>query len=423
MENKLILGCVADDFTGASDAASFLAADGLQTVLFNGIPNADQIPEQMQAAVIALKSRTQETNAAVKDSMSAVEWLKNRGAQTIYIKYCSTFDSTPKGNIGPICDAAMEQLDLPYTVLCPSLPVNKRTVEKGCLYVDGVPLAQTHMNHHPLTPMWDSFIPTLMKEQSKYPCFVISREMMQLGKQDVLKSIDHNCKTSNHFYVVPDFSTDEDAELICSVFGDLPLLTGGSGLMEPLASKKACAKKAPREVESQQSGKAILFAGSCSAATQAQVTHFLQTGGKGIMLEPQKLLCKEQTPETVWQDMRKFESDEVLIYSSGSCGKKVSGTDRTQEASILEQTMACIAKMAVQNGYQRIIVAGGETSGAVTKSLGLFSYYIGKSIAPGVPIMMPTQNKTIQLVLKSGNFGQKDFFARALAQTGGKTHE
>jgi uncharacterized protein YgbK (DUF1537 family) len=152
---------------------------GLNTVLFNGIPSKEpDLPQDVDAVVIALKTRMDITSRAVAESLKAAKWLMEYGIKQLYIKYCSTFDSSQTGNIGPICDAVLETFDRTYTLLCPSLPVNKRTVKDGILYVDGIPLAESHMRNHPLTPMWDSFIPNLMKEQSKYPCFVFDRDTL-----------------------------------------------------------------------------------------------------------------------------------------------------------------------------------------------------------------------------------------------------
>lgn len=174
MPEKLLLGCVADDFTGGSDAASHLAAGGLNTILCNGVPAPGFVPpEGCEAVVIALKSRTQETESAVADSMKAARWLAEQGAEQLYVKYCSTFDSRPCGNIGPIVDAILEAFNVPGTVLCPALPSNGRVVRDGILYVNGVPLAESPMKDHPLTPMWESRVAKLMEPQGKYACLEV----------------------------------------------------------------------------------------------------------------------------------------------------------------------------------------------------------------------------------------------------------
>lgn len=419
MHNKKLLGCIADDFTGASDAASFLAAGGSNVILINGIPPADfSVPAGVSAVVVALKTRTQETGSAVKESLRAVRRLQALGAQQIYVKYCSTFDSTPRGNIGPICDAVMNLLKARYTLLCPSLPVNRRTVENGRLYVDGVPLEQTHMAQHPLTPMWDSFIPTLMKEQSRYPCHVLRRGIMEKGGEAVGRFIEKETLEEGHFYLVPDFSDEKDAKEIVSLFGELPLLTGGSGLLRELGKRYASGAEQPARAEA-NAGKAIILVGSCSVATQAQVRYYQKKVNAGVVLKAEELLAGRQTAENVWEALRQNGQEVSMVYSSGSAGQK-SGKDKGEAAAkILEDTLAALARKAAQSGYTRFVAAGGETSGAVTKALGFSQYQIRQSIAPGVPVLVPLGAPGLRLVLKSGNFGQEDFFVRALAVLGG----
>lgn len=272
-----ILGCIADDFTGASDAASFLAKQGVKTVLYNGIPEktSKRISEKfagkkeeladVQAIVIALKTRTMETKKAVAQSLEAVEWLKEHGAGQIYVKYCSTFDSTKEGNIGPIMDALLEKYQVPYSILCPALPVNGRTVENGKLYVNGVPLDESPMKNHPLTPMWDSEIKNLMEAQSKYSCL----NVYDIDEKEQNKVQEYSKKV-NHFYVIPDYKETEDAKKIVEVFGDLPILSGGSGLLEELAYKYVSTSASATNPQKTK-GKALLLAGSCSVATRGQI--------------------------------------------------------------------------------------------------------------------------------------------------------
>jgi uncharacterized protein YgbK (DUF1537 family) len=418
MSTHILLGCIADDFTGAGDAASFLVQGGMETVLCAGIPEAGFVlPDHIHGVIIALKTRTQETSSAVKDSIHAVNWLLERGAEHIYVKYCSTFDSTRSGNIGPVCDAVLEKLNLPYTLLCPSLPVNKRTVKSGRLYVDGVPLEKTHMSRHPLTPMWDNYIPSLMKDQSKYPCYVCGRETLQ-DNNKMNKEIETYTNKNERFYLIPDYEHDDDEKLIIKKFGGLPLLTGGSGLMFELGNTYRQVQ-APGEnnISGITKGKSLVVAGSCSTATNAQVEYYLKNLGKGIMIDPGKLITGEQSVESIWDEVIHAASHRILLYSKGSRNAGDLSANN-MAASRLELAMAELAVIAVEKGYTRIIVAGGETSSAVTKALGFTAYEIGESIAPGVPVMKPLYSNEIRLVLKSGNFGQEDFFARALKITG-----
>lgn len=412
------IGVIADDFTGASDAASFLVKGGLRTVLLNGVPaDGDSVPDG-EAVVIALKSRTQETQAAVRDSLAAAAWLKKQGARQLYVKYCSTFDSTPEGNIGPILDGLLETWAVPYTILCPSLPVNGRTVREGRLYVNGVPLDESPMKNHPLTPMWDSDLAVLMEAQSRYGCRKIFRDYAE--NTDALREQLQVCmEEAEHFYVIPDYETKEDAAAIVAAFGDLPILSGGSGLLEDLARRIRGGGGADGAADPHTVGAGLLLAGSCSEATRKQIAYIQKKGVPSLRMDPLRLLSGEQTAEELWQFIRDHDR-EVLVYSSDTPEAVRSAQAAGQEkiAALLEKTTADLAKVAVAHGYTRIIVAGGETSGAVTRALGFDSYIIGESVAPGVPVMIPGGNRNIRLVLKSGNFGQEEFFEKALEMTG-----
>lgn len=423
MNKQIVVGCIADDFTGASDAASFLAKAGLRTVLFNGIPTDSESygKDEIEAAVVALKTRTQETASAVEDSMKALSWLKEMGAKYFYSKYCSTFDSTPKGNIGPVMDAALELTGAKASILCPALPVNERVVKDGCLYVNGVPLHESPMKNHPLTPMWEADIEKLMEPQSAYPCIKINRDKLyNLTKEEIWKELDEFGKDKEHYYIIPDYVEEGDAKRLTEVFGDMILLSGGSGILTELGRRHKKNQDRENEILDGTKGKALILAGSCSVATLGQIDTYQNTDNYSYKIDPMKLLGGELNAGLIWERvMRESWGKEILIYSSDSAKqvKEIQKKGADKAAHIIEQTMADLAVLAVENSYTRIIVAGGETSGAVTKALGFDSYYIGKSIAPGVPVMVPLKSKDIRLVLKSGNFGQSDFFMRALEDT------
>ncbi|WP_367567074.1 3-oxo-tetronate kinase [Lacrimispora sp.] len=419
MSNSIRLGCIADDFTGASDAASFLVKGGMRVLLVNGIPGNEIDITGFDAIVVALKTRTMETAPAVKESLDGAEWLKKQGAGQLYFKYCSTFDSTPKGNIGPVADAVLEKYHIPYTILCPALPVNKRTIKDGILYVNGVPLHESPMKNHPLTPMWDSDIAVLMKSQSCYPCMKVSRDMLGKTKSEVQKEIRRFGSGREHFYLIPDFTEEKDAVRIVEMFGKLPFLTGGSGIMKQLGIYHTGGNGSDKIAEPQTKGRGLVLAGSCSSATLAQIRCYLNRGGRAVKIEPAKLLEKTQDVRSLWLEIESSQNETILLYSSDEAEevKKVQQAGRERISELLEQTTAELAYLAVQAGYRRIIVAGGETSGAVTQRLGFDAYQICDSVAPGVPVMIPLGNPSIRLVLKSGNFGQEDFFWRALEMT------
>lgn len=416
MTKKIRIGCIADDFTGASDAASFLAKAGMRTILFNGIPKID-LHENCDAVVIALKTRSAPADRAIADSVASVEWLKQQGTTQYYSKYCSTFDSTPKGNIGPILDALLENLQVKSSILCPALPINGRTVRNGILYVNGIPLADSPMKNHPLNPMWDSDIAVLMRPQSKYPCLKISMEEMQRGKESVLREIEKETTGISHFYLIPDYYEDAHAERIVDTFGASTILSGGSGILTALGRRAMGDSGVNSSLPSAVSGKAIILAGSCSEATRRQICEYQKKDHRSVKMNPLHLINGIDRAESYWKQAK--DQDGVLIYSSDSPEevRKVQKAVGRSASECLEKTTAKLALMGRNDGYTRFIVAGGETSGAVTQALGYDAYWIGDSVAPGVPIMMPLGHPEIRLLLKSGNFGQPDFFLRALEMT------
>ncbi|MEA4972281.1 3-oxo-tetronate kinase [bioreactor metagenome] len=417
--NTILWGCIADDFTGAADAASFYKKGGLKTVLYNGIPKAGTIPDNdTKAVVIALKIRSIDKDKAVEEALNAFEYLKSINAKQYYYKYCSTFDSTPNGNIGPVCDALMDAVGENKTILCPALPVNKRTVKRGRLYVNGVPLNESSMRNHPLNPMWDSEIAELMRPQSERPCINVDLEEMQEDDSEVWNRLNAFEAQEGKYYIVPDYVNESDAKRIAELFDSLKLITGGSGIIEELA-RRGAGEKADENDDSTTDGKAIIIAGSCSQTTIAQCDKFISDGGKAFKIDAIRLLYEKLTVGDLWNFVAENEDDTVLIYSSEGPENVIynqrHGAKEISES--LETAMAELTDVVIQNGYTRIIVAGGETSGAITQKLGFNSYLIGKSVSPGVPVMTPTDNRNIRLVLKSGNFGDKDFFNKAVKMT------
>ncbi|WP_207740701.1 3-oxo-tetronate kinase [Alkalibacter mobilis] len=418
--NKISIGCVADDFSGASDAASFLVKSGLPTYLFNGVPEENIALEENAAVVVALKTRTEEKDMAVKESMEAFDWLNSQGAEILYSKYCSTFDSTKEGNIGPIIDAVLEKYNYPSTVLCPALPVNGRVVKGGNLFINGVPLHETHMKDHPLTPMWDSDLSELIKPQGKYKAFKLDYEIMKNDKSKAKSFLDELKSENDHFYVIPDYIEDNDGKDIVELFDDMKFMTGGSGLLYHLGNQFSKESKGKIVPSMKTTGKAILLAGSCSKATLEQITDYQEKGHKSYKIDPEAMLDGKVQKEDVWNWVLENNDDSVLIYSSDNPENvnRAQKHGKEKVSQMLEDTTAYLAKKAFDNEFTRIIVAGGETSGAVTKTLGFAGYQIGESIAPGVPVMVPLSDQTVRLVLKSGNFGQKDFFELAVSLTG-----
>lgn len=408
------IGCVADDFTGASDIASFIKKAGLETLLINELPEAEMtISDNIDCIVIALKTRTIRKEEAVRQSLEAFRWLDRAGCEKLYFKYCSTFDSTAEGNIGPVIDAVMEAFQLPFTLICPSLPVNGRTVKNGTIYVNDIPLHESHMKDHPLTPMKRSDIAGLMGSQGKYPCRIITQEMVS----------DYGSKSAEEgespFYLVPDYYEAEHGLKIAEAFCRCRFFSGGSGLGGALAqclgrADRPVAEKFPMDTE----GQGLLLAGSCSAVTLKQIADYIEKGYPAYRVHPKQLLSGEETASGIWGWIE-AQKQIPLIYSSAGAAEiaenQVYGKEKV--ALAIEALLSELAVTAVKAGRTRIIVAGGETSGAITKALGFQSFYISESLAPGIPVMVPTTAPSVRLVLKSGNFGQTDFFDRAVVMT------
>ena len=418
MRNQnLRIGVIADDFTGASDAASYLRAGGCSTklVIYPFMAEADITG--CGAVVVALKSRSAETETAVRDSMAAAAWLLGKGAEKLYFKYCSTFDSTPRGNIGPVADMLMEMTGTGYTLLCPSLTENGRTVKDGVLYVNGVPLEESPMKHHPLNPMWDSRISVLMAQQSAYPVYILRRN--EISHEQIQAQLAELQKYSSHFYLVPDYETPDDAARIASCFRDLPLWTGGSELLKSLAllrgAQAGCEKALPVPQKGHSCGR-LMFCGSCSDMTQKQVARWLSSGGRGRMVTPEDAQKTGALFNEIAGAYLQDPHEDFLYYSSGSAGLMRNGPPDTAAAADIESVLSSLAVQITGSFHaDRLIVAGGETSGAVIRALGLHVFSIGRSVAPGVPILYP-QDTQISLVLKSGNFGGEDFFLTALKE-------
>ena len=428
-ENRIQIGCIADDFTGASDIGSFLDKGGLNTLLINGIPNPEFEPdESVQAIVIALKSRSIEKSAAVRQSLAAHDYLNRLGCRQVYFKFCSTFDSTPEGNIGPVVDALMEATDSAYTIICPSLPVNGRKVRNGGLYVHDVPLHESPMKDHPVNPMWDYKISRLMEPQGRHSCLELSGDVLELGNQEIMRIIDEFRESNGNrpFYIIPDYFEDRHGERIADLFQDIPFVSGGSGLADSLASihRETLGTDAAgsRTIPTETSGRSIIFAGSCSTATRGQIGEFLAAGGKAFELDAGHIAGNPGVIDDLRKEIRNPEFTDLLIHTSGNGpGNRLNAdSNLSQEriSELYETSMADLAETALKSGINRIIIAGGETSGAVTERLGFHSFYLGDSVAPGVPVLAPVENTDIRLVLKSGNFGPPDFFFQALRKTG-----
>ncbi|KZN13986.1 3-oxo-tetronate kinase [Marinomonas sp. TW1] len=416
---SVLLGCIADDFTGATDLASFLVQSGMRTVQLIGVPTEPVDLSNVDAIVIALKSRTLPSQQAVTQSIEALEWLKALNCEQYYFKYCSTFDSTDKGNIGPVTDALLDNLQEDFTVLCPSLPVNGRTVYKGNLFVNNELLSESGMRNHPLTPMKDANLLRVMASQSSGPVGLVPFEIISKGAKNVKKAFLELAK--KHRYAVVDTISNEDLHTIGEACADLKLLTGGSGLSVGLA--KNYVDKGLFEIRnnsaelSKVKGEAVVLSGSCSEMTQKQVARFKESF-LSMKISPLELKSGQNSLANALAWFEKNRNAGALMFYATDTPDNIRRAQEllsVEEASeLVENFMAELVAALSQRGVKKFIVAGGETSGAVVKALNPSVLKIGGSIAPGVPLTEMVGDVPKLIALKSGNFGDEFFFEKAL---------
>ena len=416
----MLLGCIADDFTGATDLANMLVRGGMRTIQTIGVP-ATPLAEDVDAVVVALKSRTIPAPEAVAQSLAALAWLQQAGARQIYFKYCSTFDSTPKGNIGPVTDALMEALGTDFTIACPAFPENGRTICRGYLFVGDVLLSESGMKDHPLTPMTDANLVRVLQAQTKRKVGLIRYDVLARGSAALRDEV-AKLRQQGTGVAIVDALAESDLHCIAEGCAGLPLVTAGSGVGLGIAehhrrsgrlSHAANAAALPRAA-----GHAAVLSGSCSEATNGQVAHWMQSR-PGFRLDPLRLAAGKPVVEEALAWARAQLPKPVLIYAT-STPQEVKAVQRElgveRAGALVEDALARIAKGLVAAGVRRLVVAGGETSGAVVGALGIRSLRIGPQIDPGVPWTESLDAEPIALALKSGNFGSTDFFSKALAQ-------
>ncbi|MPQ96109.1 3-oxo-tetronate kinase [Thioclava sp. JE_KL1] len=413
-----VLGCIADDFTGATDLAALLARSGVPVSLRIGVPKEPPAATDM-VEVVALKTRTAPVEDAVAQARAALHWLQEAGAQRFFWKYCSTFDSTEAGNIGPVAEALMRDLNTDQTIYCPAFPENGRTIFMGNLFVGQQPLAESPMKDHPLTPMRDSNLLRLLGPQVTQPVGLVDRLSVARGAE-VIRSELAAFKASGTTHIVIDAVAESDLEAIATACREMPLLTGASSVAMPLPKLLMADQILPREAV--RIGpllvppETVVLSGSCSAMTQKQVLHYLATGAAGFCLDPLELAATGAEPVLNWL-MAQDLAAAPLIYATSEPAKVKAVQDRLGVAKagrIVEETLAACACAARDAGARRIIVAGGETSGAVTNALGLDRLHIGAEISAGVPWTYgQSDGFQIALALKSGNFGTEAFFSEA----------
>ncbi|EJF89302.1 3-oxo-tetronate kinase [Bartonella tamiae] len=412
-------GVIADDFTGATDIAGFLVSHGLRTIQLNGVPTSDK-DIKADAVVISLKSRSCASEKAVADSLSALKWLQVKKCQQFFFKYCSTFDSTLKGNIGPVTDALLEALGEKFTVVCPALPVNGRTLYNGYLFVNGVPLNESGMRDHPVNPMTDSNIMRIMESQSVGKAGNIDTTIIDQGVSAVTDAL-NSLKNQNIRYAVLDALNMDHIDTLGQAVSSMKLVTGGSGLAAGMAktwivSSNDTQANPAELLGAPLDGATVIISGSCSQMTNAQVDYYKQKA-PSLAVDIAHTLHDENYAHSVLEWVLENKSGDYapLVYATMKSDdlKTIQQRYGAKEASLaIEAFFAKLAQLLEAKGFTRFIVAGGETSGSVTQALHVDGFAIGPQIAPGVPWVRGL-SKPLSLALKSGNFGQEDFFFAA----------
>lgn len=418
------LGCIADDMTGACDLALMLARAGMATLLSVGVPQvqpADATEEEADAVVIALKSRTVAPGLACELSRDAGDWLLKHGARQLYFKYCSTFDSTPRGNIGPVTNTLLHLLETDFTIVCPAFPAAGRTVMGGSLYVNGVPLAESTMRTHPLTPMTDSSVVRLMDAQTRAGSTgLVPWRIVERGPAAIAECLDAE-RMSGRRHAVTDATTETHLRHIAQACGEYPLLTAASGLALGIPDflRKAGRLECKPGIADlpDVTGHPLVIAGSCSEATRGQVDAFRHSS-TAIAIDPVTLKKGETTAKTlVAAAVRGIAKGPVMVYSTADAAavrnaQAILGVE--ESAAIVETVLSDLAHSLVEAGTRKLVVAGGETSGAVARALGIRLLRTGPEIAPGVPWMITCGNDPLCIAFKSGNFGDRKFFSKAI---------
>ncbi len=427
----MILGVIADDFTGATDVASMLVRAGLRTALVIGVPNG--APPAADAIVVALKSRTVPAADAVRESLAALRWLQAAagvaGLRQCYFKYCSTFDSTPAGNIGPVIDALMDALsdrpDAGFTIACPAFPENGRTVFRGHLFVGDELLSDSGMRHHPLTPMTDANLVRVLQAQCRRRVGLIRHDTVARGAAAVRERI-AVLRTEGVGVAVADAISNADLRVLGEACAELKLLTAGSGLALGLPDAYAARGWVQPDAQAARldamHGPAAVLSGSCSLATNAQVATWHAAGKPAFEADVPALARGEPVAERAlaWAQAR-IANEPVLVFATAPADalKALQAELGALHAgALVEACLAQVARGLVDAGVRRLVVAGGETSGAVVQALGVSTLRIGNAICPGVPWTQAERaGAPLWLALKSGNFGGPGFFADALAMS------
>lgn len=413
-----LLGAIADDLTGGTDLALTLSRGGMRVRQVVGVPDARTPLVGADAVVVSLKSRTVPATDAVAQSRASAEALLAAGARQLFFKYCSTFDSNDDGNIGPVTDALMELLGEERTLVCPAFPTNARTVYQGYLFVGDQLLSESSMKDHPLTPMRDPSIVRMMRRQSKLPVSLIDIAQVREGPEALRDAL--NARSG---VAVIDALDDADLLTIGAAARHLGLITGGSGVALGLPANFDLVRGGRSETRQPATGRAVVLAGSCSAATHRQVNVALDRGMPGFRIDPLKIADASLIPDDAVSFAAQTSAEQVpMIYAtadSDAVRHAQQALGRERSGALVEEFLGSVAQGLAARGFDRILVAGGESSGAVIAGLGISELDVGPEIDPGVPWMLADRDgQPVSVALKSGNFGADEIFVTAWDKLG-----
>jgi 3-dehydrotetronate 4-kinase len=419
-ETMMLLGAIADDFTGASDLANTLARGGMAATQFVGVP-AGAAPGDCEAGVVALKTRSIPAKDAVRQSLDAAGWLKDQGCGQFLFKYCSTFDSTPGGNIGPVAEALLDRLGAEIAVVCPVFPASGRRLFMGHLFVGDLLLSESGMEKHPLTPMTDPNIRRWLRRQTKGEVGLIPLDVVRGGEATLVAAFqDARCRGER--LVVADAVADSDLMALGEALASHRLVTGGSGIALGLPEnfRRAGKLKGGQGKRPAPRGPAVVLCGSCSTASRRQVAAYIKDR-PGLALNPGALMSGAMTAPKAAAWAADAGKAAPIIYSTADPDSVANAQRRFGREAIaakVEGFFADLARSLADSGVRRIVVGGGETAGAVVEALGVTSLGVGEEIDPGVPALVADRDGPLGLALKSGNFGADDFFEKAVERIG-----
>ena len=412
----MFIGAIADDLTGATDLCLMLARGGMRVVQAIGVPDASFDFGAADAVVVALKSRTLPKADAVAQSLAAARRLLDAGARQLFFKYCSTFDSTDEGNIGPVTEALLEATGAALTIACPAFPANGRTVYRGHLFVGDLLLSDSPMKDHPLTPMRDANLVRVLQRQTALPVGLVGHETVEKGADAIRAALDKAASDGLNMLVV-DAVTDDQLRAIGTAAAGLKLVTGGSGVALGLPANFGFSQGAgSARPFPAPAGRAAIIAGSCSAATRRQIAAARAAGIPALKIDPQDIAEGRMTAEAAARWIIDSDHATPLVFSSddpAEVARAQAALGRMRAGELVEHLLADVAIRLRDARFRRFVVAGGETSGAVVNALGPAALAIGPEIDPGVPWTVSLDGAPLALALKSGNFGADDFFLKA----------